>query len=104
MVMSATLRVTHDVGIGIELRRGRFDVLVDNKVVGSADNHETIEAPLEPGRHTVRMRKGRYSSKDQSFEAADGDIVDFRGHGVRIWPLYLVSAVAPNLAITLKRE
>ncbi len=102
--MSATLRVTHEHDFGVELRRGRFEILVDGKVVGSAENHETFEAPLEPGRHTIRMSKGRYSSRELSVEAADAQVVSFRCHGIRIWPLYLASIVVPNLAISLKRE
>ena len=102
--MSATLKVTHELGFGIELRRGRFEVLVDGETVGSAENHETSETPLAPGHHTIRMRKGRYSSRDHSFEAADGEVVNFRSHGTRIWPLYVASIFIPNLAISLKRE
>ena len=53
--MSATLRMTRE-GIGIELRRGRFEVVVDGKSVGSIERHETIETLLEPGHHTLRAR------------------------------------------------
>jgi hypothetical protein len=102
--MSAKLSVTREVGFGIELRRGRFEVSVDGKSVGSLANHETFETPLEPGRHTIRIREGRYSSRDHPFEVADGEVGNFRCHGTNIWPLYLASVVAPNLAISLKRE
>ena len=102
--MSATLRLTREVGFGIELRRGRFEISVDGKSVGSLDDHETVETPLEPGRHTVQIRHGRYSSRDQSFDVADGEVVSFRCHGTRIWPRYVASIVLPNLAIALKRE
>jgi hypothetical protein len=102
--MSATLKVTREVGFGFELRRGRFEISVDGKRLGSLENHETVETPLEPGRHTIRIRKGRYSSRDRSFDVADGEIVSFRCHGARIWPTYVASIVVPNLAIALKRE
>jgi hypothetical protein len=102
--VSATLKVTHEVGFGFELRRGRFDVLVDGHIAGSLENHETVEIPIDPGRHSVRIRKGRYSSQDHSFEVTDGDVIDFRCHGTRIWPRYLASLVVPNLAISLKRQ
>ena len=101
--VSATLRVTREVGFGIELRRGRFDVSLDNKSVGSLADHETVETPLEPGRHSVRLRAGRYSSRDHAFDVADDEVVSFRCHGTRIWPLYVASVVAPSLAISLKR-
>jgi hypothetical protein len=101
--VSATLSVIHEVGFGIELRRGRFEIDVDGKSLGSVEYHETSETPLEPGRHTIRMRKGRYSSRERSFEVADGEVVSFRCHGIRIWPLYLASIVIPSLAISLER-
>ena len=103
-VVSATLRVTHELSFGIELRRGRFEILVDGKAVGSVENRETLETPLEPGRHTVRIRKGRYSSREHSLEVADGESVSFQCHGIRIWPMYVASIVKPDLAISLKRH
>ena len=101
--MSATLRLTRE-GAGIELRRGRFEILVDGKSVGSLENLETFEAPLELGHHTLQVRAGRYSSHDHSFEVADGEVVNFRCHGAMLWPRYVASIVKPDLAISLKRE
>jgi hypothetical protein len=101
--MSATLRLTREAK-GIELRRGRFEVLVDGRSVRSFDRHETVEIPLEPGHHTLRMQAGRYSSPDRSFDVADGEVINFRSHGAMIWPTYVASIVKPNLAISLKRE
>jgi hypothetical protein len=101
--MSATLRLTRE-ATGIELRRGRFEVAVDGKSVGSLERHQTVETPLEPGRHTLRIWAGRYSSRDRSFDVADGEVVDFRCHGALIWPTYVASIVKPDLAISLKRE
>jgi hypothetical protein len=102
--MSATLKVTREVGFAIELRRGRFEISVDGKSGGSIDNNDTVEIPLESGQHTVRIQHGRYSSRDRSFDAADGDVVSFRCHGANIWPMWVASFVVPNLAITLKRQ
>jgi len=39
--------------------RGTFDVVVDGKSVWSIKWHEAIEAPVEPGHHTLQVRKGR---------------------------------------------
>jgi hypothetical protein len=103
-IMSATLRLTREAGFGIELRRGRFEISVDGNDVGSLDDHETVETPLTPGRHTVQIRHGRYSSRGQSFDAADGEVVSFRCHGARVWPIYVASIAVPSLAIALKRE
>jgi hypothetical protein len=102
-IVSATLRVTRE-GVGIELRRGRFDVAVDGSSVGSVERHESIETPVEPGHHRLRIRAGRYSSRDHSFDAADGESLNFQCHGAMIWPRYVASIVKPDLAISLKRE
>lgn len=101
--MSTTLMLKRE-GIGIELRRGRFEVVVDGDSVGSIDWRQTVEASIEPGRHTVQIRSGRYSSRAETFEVADGGTVTFRCHGAMVWPRYLASLFAPNLGISLKRE
>jgi hypothetical protein len=107
--VSATLRLTravnyHLFGRPFELRRGRFEISLDGKHVGSLENHETIDTPLEPGHHTLRIRKGRYSSRDLSFEAAEGEVIDFNCHGAAIWPTYVASIVKPDVAISLRRK
>jgi hypothetical protein len=102
-IVSATLRLTRE-GLGIELRRGRFGISVDGKNVGSLELHETIETPLEPGHHILRIQAGRYSSQDHSFDVTDGEVINFRCHGAMIWPRYVASIIKPDLAISLKRE
>jgi len=67
----ATLKVAHKV-IGVEVRRGTFDVVVDGKRAGSVELHGTFETPVEPGRHTLQVRNGRNSSRTQTFDAAEG--------------------------------
>jgi hypothetical protein len=101
--MSATLRLTRE-GTGIELRRGPFEIKVDGNDLGSIQRHETVEKSLEPGRHTLRLQAGRYSSQDHSFDIAEGDVVEFRCHGAMVWPRYVASILKPDLAISLKRE
>jgi hypothetical protein len=100
--MAATLKLTRE-GAGIELRRGQFDVLVDGDSVGPINWHDTVEVPLEPGPHKLRVRAGRYSSRDRSFEAEDGEMVTFRVHGAMVWPRWVVSMLKPDLAISLKQ-
>jgi len=102
--VSATLRLTREVGFGFELRRGRFEVSLDGKDVGSLENRETIDTPLEPGHHVLRIRKGRYSSRDHPFEAVEGEVVNFNCHGATIWPTYVASIVKPDVAISLRRK
>lgn len=101
--MSATLKLTRE-GVGMELRRGTFDIVVDGERVGSIEWHESIEAPVEPGRHTLQVRKGRYSSSNLTFDVADGQVADFRCHGAMMWPRYVVSLAVPAMAISLRRE
>jgi hypothetical protein len=101
--MSATLMLKRD-GVGIELRRGRFEIAVDGGIVGSIDWHQPIEVPVEPGSHTLQIRKGRYSSRNEAFDVADGEAVNFRCHGAMVWPRYVASIFAPSLGISLKRD
>jgi len=100
--MSATLKLTHR-AIGVEVRRGTFDVMVDGEQAGSLELNDTIELPVEPGRHTLQVRNGRNSSRAHTFDAADGEIVAFRCTGKRILPIFLASFLLPRLALSLKR-
>ena len=101
--VSATLTLTRE-GVGMELRRGPFEIQLDGTSVGSIKRHETVETPLEPGHHTLRIRAGRYSSQDHSFDVNDGEVVNFRTHGAMVWPRYVASILKPDLAISLKHE
>ena len=102
--MPATLRLTRETAFAFELRRGVFDISIDDKTIGTIESHATVEVPLEPGPHTLRIRHGRYSSRQHSFDAADGDVVSFRCSGALIWPLWLASFIKPDLGIWLRPE
>ena len=101
--MPATLKLTHGT-IGVEIRRGTYDVVVDGKPAGSVELNETIDIPLEPGRHTLHVRNGRNSSRTKTFEVAEGEIASFRCSGKSILPIFLLSFVVPSLALSLRRE
>jgi hypothetical protein len=101
--VSATLRLTHK-AIGVEVRRGPYDVLVDGERVGSLKMNDTIELPVEPGRHSLQLRNGRNSSRTETFDAAEGETIAFRCTGKRFLPIFLASFVVPSLALTLRRE
>jgi hypothetical protein len=101
--MSATLKLTHK-AVGVEVRRGPYDVEVDGKRVGSVDMNDTIKIPVEPGRHTLRIRNGRNSSQARTFDVADGGVVAFRCTGKRLLPIFLASFFVPSLALVLVRE
>lgn len=101
--MSATLKLTHK-AIGAEVRRGPYVVIVDGERVGSVEMNDTIEIPVEAGRHTVQIRDGRDSSSSQTFDAAEGEVVAFRCTGKRFLPIFLASFVVPRLALKLVRD
>jgi hypothetical protein len=73
--MSATLKLLHK-AIGVEVRRGTYDVVVDGERVGSVEMNRTIEILVEPGRHTLQVRNGRNSSSIRTFDAAEASFQD----------------------------
>jgi hypothetical protein len=101
--MSATLKLTHKT-IGVEIRRGTYEVVLDGQRVGSVELNDTFETPVEPGRHTLKLRSGRNSSRTKTFDAVEGDIVNFRCSGKSILPIFLLSFAVPSLALSLHRE
>lgn len=101
--MAATLKVTHKT-IGVEVRRGVFDVLVDGESVRSLEMNDTVEVPVEPGSHTLQIRNGRNSSATRTFDATEGQVVAFRCGGKRFLPLFLLSFLVPSLAISITPE
>ena len=101
--MAATLKVTHKT-IGVEVRRGTYDVVLDGERVGSVAMNDTFEMPVNPGRHSLQVRDGRNSSRTRTFDAADGETVAFRCTGKSILPVFLLSFVFPSLALSLRRE
>jgi hypothetical protein len=101
--MTATLKMTHK-AIGVEVRRGTYDIVVDGQRAGSVEMNGTIEIPVEPGRHTLQIRSGRNSSRTQTFEAAESQTVAFRCTGKSFLPIFLASFVVPSLALRLRRE
>jgi hypothetical protein len=101
--MPATLKITHK-AIGVEVRRGTYDIVVDGQRAGSLAMNDTIEIPVEPGRHTVQARSGRSSSRTRTFEAGESETVAFRCTGKSFLPIFLASFVVPSLALQLRRE
>lgn len=100
--MSAALTVTHK-AIGVEVRRGPYDIEVDGKSVSSVKMNDTFEMPVAAGRHTLQVRNGRNSSRADAFDATHGDVVAFRCTGKRFLPLFLASSAVPRLALVLVR-
>lgn len=101
--MSSQLTLKRE-GVGIELRRGPFEIVLDGDRAGSIERHQTVELPVEAGQHTLQVNAGRYSSRREAFDVADGDAVNFRCHGPMVWPRYVASILMPNIALALKRQ
>jgi hypothetical protein len=101
--MSARVKVTHK-AIGAEVRRAAYDVEVDGRPVGSVEMNDTLEIPVEPGRHTLQVLNGRKSSSTETVDATDGEVVAFRCTGKRFLPIFLASFVDPKLALKLVRD
>jgi hypothetical protein len=101
--MSAALKLTHKT-IGVEIRRGTYEVVLDGERVGSVELNDTFETPIEPGRHTLKIRSGRNSSRTKTFDATEGEIVSFRCSGKSILPIFLLSFAVPSLALSIHRE
>jgi hypothetical protein len=101
--MAATLKLTHR-AIGVEVRRGTYDVVLDGERVRSLELNDPIEIRVEPGRHTLQVRNGRNSSRTKTFDAAEGETVAFRCSGKSILPIFILSFFVPSLALSLHRE
>jgi hypothetical protein len=101
--MTATLKVTHK-AVGAEVRRGPYDIVVDGHLAGSVEMNDTIEMPIEPGRHTLQVRSGRNSSRTRTFDAAETQTVAFRCTGKSFLPIFVASFFVPSLALQLLRE
>src|SRR5579862_9102894 len=102
--MSTTVILERETTVVAELRRKPFQVVLDGSPAGTIDRNQTVELPVERGRHTLQVKEGRYSSHAQSFDAADGTTVRFRCNGAILWPQYVASLLVPTLGLKLKRE
>lgn len=101
--MSTTFKLSRS-GVGIELRRGVFDIEVDGTDVGSIECQGEAEIPINPGHHSLQLRAGRFASSPHDFDVTEDSVVPFRCHGAMLWPRYVASIFKPDLAIALLRE
>ncbi len=53
--MTATLQLTRTWAALTD--RGKWQILIDGTAVGSIDRKETVELPVEPGHHTLRVKR-----------------------------------------------
>ena len=100
--MTATLQLTRTFG-GIT-NGGKWQILLDGNAVGSIDQKQTVELPVEPGHHTLRVKRSeRFRSPERDFDAGDGQEVRFACHSQLLWPMYIASLINPDLWIILRR-
>jgi hypothetical protein len=98
--MSGVLRLKRE-GVGIEMRR-LFAIRLDGTRVGTIRSHETFEAPIHAGRHTLRLHSGRYSSREHASEVPDDEVTNFQCHSAMMWPRYVISLVEDGPGISLR--
>lgn len=101
--MATTLKLTRRWGSVTD--RGKWQIILDGEAAGSIAKSETVEIPVEPGRHTLRVKRSqRFLSKERSFEARDGDLVSFSCRSTMLWPQYIAALAKPDLWISLKQN
>jgi hypothetical protein len=102
--MSSTLTLKREAAGAAELRRSRFEIVLDGKPVGLIDRNQTVELQVEPGPHTLLVKTGRYSSPAREFNVQDGVDITFRCNGAVLWPQYAASLLVPTIGLRLKRQ
>jgi hypothetical protein len=85
-------------------RRHPWKMTLDGAVVAHIAEGETVEVAVRPGRHRLRLGKGRRLSPERSFDVAQDAVVSFRCHSPRFWPQMVAAQVKPEMWITLRPE
>jgi hypothetical protein len=87
---------------GLVSRKRQWQVLHDGDVVASIAPHQTVELPVEPGHHTLRVvQSRRHLSPERSFDIADDHVAEYWCRGQLFWPMMLAALIKPDLWITL---
>jgi hypothetical protein len=85
--------------------RQEWQVLIDGASVGTIAVSQTLDLPVEPGQHTLRLKATeRFTSQERTFEIAEGEESRFSARAQFLWPLMLASLVKPDLWIRLHRD
>jgi hypothetical protein len=82
MPAMATVRLSRKSwGSSHSVRARTWKVVIDGSVVGSISNGQTVELPVEPGPHALRVRSMRYLlSPEEPFETIERQVVRFSCH------------------------
>ena len=102
--MGATLKLTHK-AIGVEVRRGTYDIVVDGQRAGSLEMNDTIEIPIEPGRHTLQSSQWPKLQPNSDLRSPPRAKPSPSDAPERVFlPIFLASFVVPSLALQLRRD
>lgn len=100
---AAKLRLTRK-WAGTSQRDVAWYVTLDGRKVGTIAAHQTFETPVELGYHTLRLSSDRHHSPERSFEAAEGEVIDFSCRAAVFWFNYVAALIKPDLWISLKQQ
>jgi len=102
-VADATLRLTRRSG-GITERDVAWQITLDDTAAATIPRGQTVELSIERGYHTLEIRSERHHSPQRSFQAAEGEVVDFSCRAARFWPQWVAALLKPDLWISLKQR
>jgi hypothetical protein len=100
--MSATMKLSRRLG-GAAYATTKWPISIDGNVVGSVGHGETLEIPVKPGHHTLRLGSKRHLSPEQSFLATEGEVVSFDCRGRFTVGIWVVALFKPDLWISLRQ-
>jgi hypothetical protein len=101
--MSATLKLTRHLG-GMAYTSQKWPIAIDNKIVESIGQSQTVELRIEPGHRTLRLGSKRHLSPERTFQVADGEVVNFRCRGKYGLGAYIIALIKPDFWIWLNQE
>src|ERR1700681_1786652 len=106
MTATATVRLSRKSWGSSHSGKARtWQVVIDGGIVGSISNQQTVELPVEPGRHTLRVRSmENLLSPEVSFEVTDGQVVGFSCHPRSLTPLIFTRWTVWLLATMVKND
>jgi hypothetical protein len=106
MTATATVRLSRKSWGSSHSGRARtWKVTIDGSIVGSISNQQTVELPVEPGRHTLRVRSMQHLlSPEQSFEVIEGQVAGFSCHPRSLTPLIFTRWTVWLLATLVKND
>ena len=114
MAETSTLRLARTGRLSSHSNRARiWKVVIDGLVVGSISNERTVEIPVVPGQHLLRVKSTGYLfSPEESFESVEGKVVRFSCHPRSLSPIIftrwlvwlLISLVKHDLWIGLELD